>query len=97
MKSIKRIFTFVLPVLLVVAILCMTLTACGEGSNGKSAYEIAQDHGFQGTEEEWLASLVGPRGEQGAPGANGQSGTPGQNGNTPTVEISAIGLTTSLI
>ena len=91
MKSIKRIFTFVLPVLLVVAILCMTLTACGEGSNGKSAYEIAQDHGFQGTEEEWLASLVGPRGEQGAPGTNGQSGTPGQNGNTPTVEISADG------
>ena len=91
MKSIKRIFTFVLPVLLVVAILCMTLTACGEGSNGKSAYEIAQDHGFQGTEEEWLASLVGPKGEQGAPGTNGQSGTPGQNGNTPTVEISADG------
>lgn len=27
--------------------------------NGKSAYEIAVAHGFSGTEEEWLASLVG--------------------------------------
>jgi hypothetical protein len=27
---------------------------------GKSAYEIARDHGFQGTEAEWLESLKGP-------------------------------------
>ena len=27
--------------------------------DGKSAYEIALDHGFVGTEEEWLASLKG--------------------------------------
>ena len=26
---------------------------------GKSAYEIALDNGFQGTEEEWLVSLQG--------------------------------------
>ena len=26
---------------------------------GKSAYEIAQDHGFEGTESEWLESLKG--------------------------------------
>lgn len=31
-------------------------------SNGLSAYEIAVEHGFQGTEEEWLESL---RGEDG--------------------------------
>lgn len=29
------------------------------GANGKSAYEIALEHGFEGTEEEWLMSLVG--------------------------------------
>ena len=29
------------------------------GANGKSAYEIAQDHGYGGTEEEWLNSLDG--------------------------------------
>lgn len=28
------------------------------GPRGKSAYEIAVDHGFEGTEEEWLASLA---------------------------------------
>ena len=28
-------------------------------SNGLSAYEIAVEHGFQGTEEEWLESLRG--------------------------------------
>lgn len=29
------------------------------GLTGKSAYEIAVDHGFEGTEAEWLLSLVG--------------------------------------
>ena len=32
-------------------------------SNGKSAYEIAVENGFRGTEEEWLASLKGEAGE----------------------------------
>lgn len=31
----------------------------GVGENGKSAYEIALDNGFVGSEEEWLASLKG--------------------------------------
>lgn len=31
----------------------------GVGANGKSAYEIAVEHGFTGTEEQWLASLKG--------------------------------------
>lgn len=30
-----------------------------EGPPGKSAYEVAVDEGFEGTVEEWLASLVG--------------------------------------
>lgn len=34
---------------------------------GKSAYEIALAHGFEGTEEEWLLSLKGEDGEQGKP------------------------------
>jgi hypothetical protein len=29
---------------------------------GKSAYDIAVDNGFEGTEQEWLASLKGPQG-----------------------------------
>lgn len=30
-----------------------------ETLNGKSAYEIAKEHGFPGDEEQWLASLQG--------------------------------------
>ena len=29
----------------------------------KSAYDIAVDEGFDGSEEEWLASLKGPKGD----------------------------------
>ncbi len=33
------------------------------GDPGKSAYQVAVDNGFEGTEAEWLASLVGPKGD----------------------------------
>lgn len=33
-----------------------------QGGSSKSAYEIACDHGFEGTEEEWIASLEGKDG-----------------------------------
>ena len=46
---------------------------------GKSAYEIAKENGFDGTEAEWLASL------KGAPGATGANGKDGENGKTPYV------------
>ena len=39
-----------------------------QGINGKSAYEVALDNGYTGTESEWLISLkgdVGPIGPQG--------------------------------
>lgn len=36
------------------------------GNTGKSAYEIAKDYGYDGTEEEWLASLKGEKGDTGA-------------------------------
>ena len=35
----------------------------GHGADGKSAYEIAVEHGYVCTEEEWLASLKGEPGE----------------------------------
>ncbi len=35
----------------------------GHGTDGKSAYEIAVEHGYVGTETEWLASLKGEPGE----------------------------------
>ena len=36
--------------------------------NGKSAYEVAIDNGFEGTETEWLASLEGKQGDRGDSG-----------------------------
>lgn len=42
-----------------------------EGVEGKSAYQVALDEGFVGTEEEWLVSLQGPQGPQGPPGGGG--------------------------
>ncbi|MFP7287989.1 hypothetical protein SFC15_17380 [Shouchella clausii] len=39
-----------------------------DGIDGKSAYEIAVDNGYEGTEEEWIASLKGPKGDPGADG-----------------------------
>lgn len=41
----------------------MMMTMGPPGDPGKSAYEIAVEHGFVGTEEEWLDSLVGPPGD----------------------------------
>ena len=38
---------------------------------GRSAYDIAVAHGFVGTETEWLESLKGEPGKDGAPGADG--------------------------
>lgn len=52
------------------------------GLPGKSAYEIAQVHGFEGTEDEWLASL---KGEQGEPGEQGIQGLPGEKGEPGTI------------
>ncbi len=33
-----------------------------QGADGKSAYEVAVDNGYTGTEAQWLQSLVGPAG-----------------------------------
>lgn len=52
----------------------------GSGINGKSAYEIAEENGFTGTEQEWLASLKGKDGVNGADGTNGTNGKDGKDG-----------------
>lgn len=44
-------------------ILLFTAGCTGEALRGKSAYEIAVDNGFVGTEAEWLESLKGNDGE----------------------------------
>ena len=51
-----------------------------DGENGKSAYEIAVQNGYGGTETDWLESLKGQKGDTGEPGAAGAKGDPGEKG-----------------
>lgn len=55
-----------------------------KGQNGLSAYEIAKNGGFIGTEEDWLSSLKGAKGEKGEQGIQGVQGEKGQNGKDGT-------------
>ena len=45
----------------------------GAGPRGLSAYEVAKQNGFTGTEAEWLASLKGEKGDKGDAGSGGSS------------------------
>ena len=53
------------------------------GADGKSAYEIAVEHGYTGTESQWLASLKGADGQDGVDGTDGSNGADGNDGYTP--------------
>lgn len=44
------------------------------GIDGKSAYQIAVDKGFAGTEAEWITSLKGETGPIGPQGIQGEIG-----------------------
>lgn len=72
------------------------------GADGASAYEIAVAYGFEGTEEEWLASLKGSDGNTPVIGENGNwyiddvdtgqpsRGEPGRDGSAATIEIGTV-------
>ena len=66
-----------------------------DGSDGESAYQIALDNGFVGTEAEWLASLKGEKGDKGDTGATGPAGTTDYNdlSNKPTIPSKTSDLT----
>lgn len=67
------------------------------GADGKSAYEIAVEEGFEGDKDAWLATLkgdkgdkgeqgtAGPKGETGAQGPQGETGPKGDKGDTYTL------------
>ena len=55
------------------------------GSNGKSAYELAVEGGYEGSVEEWLLSLKGRDGVDGVNGADGLDGENGKDGVTPLI------------
>lgn len=48
-----------------------------QGEQGLSAYEVALENGFVGTEQQWLSSLVGADGAQGPAGPQGEKGADG--------------------
>lgn len=50
------------------------------GVDGKSAYQLARDGGYGGTQTQWLASLVGAQGQQGPQGQQGIQGPQGPAG-----------------
>lgn len=50
------------------------------GPQGDSAYQVAVNNGFVGTQQEWLDSLVGEPGLDGADGATGPMGPQGSTG-----------------
>lgn len=62
------------------------LTALGSGGGGAqgpagaSAYQVAVNNGFVGTESQWLASLAGPQGPAGPTGPTGPAGPGGGDG-----------------
>ncbi|MCM1226028.1 MAG: hypothetical protein NC320_01210 [Clostridium sp.] len=61
-----------------------------DGIDGKSAYEIAVENGFYGTETEWLESLKGSDGLPGKDGENGTNGINGQDGKNGTDGVDGI-------
>lgn len=50
------------------------------GSQGKSAYEIWEDNGHSGSQQDFLTSLIGPPGPQGDQGQPGNAGEKGPTG-----------------
>lgn len=64
-----------------VAAVQITTAGGGMGQDGASAYEVAVTNGFEGDEQAWLDSLVGPKGARGPAGADGADSTvPGPAG-----------------
>ena len=61
-------------------LLAFLLVFGGCAQDGKSAYEIAVEYGFEGTELEWLESLKGADGKDGKDGKDGRDGADGKDG-----------------
>ena len=57
-----------------------TLHNGANGEKGSSAYQIAVEQGYQGSESDWLSSLKGDKGEKGNTGAKGNPGQDGADG-----------------
>ena len=56
------------------------IQSASKGTDGKSAFEIAVEYGFVGTETEWLERLKGVDGRNGVDGLPGKDGKNGADG-----------------
>lgn len=71
----RKNYVFFAVIIVIAIMLVSVFSACNSNAqDGKSAYEIAVENGFVGTEQEWLQSLVGAQGQDGSNGTNGQNG-----------------------
>lgn len=67
-----------------------------QGIQGLSAYQVAVQHGFEGTEAEWLISLkgekgeTGPKGDKGDTGEKGEKGDPGSDASVTKQNVEAV-------
>lgn len=67
-----------------------------QGIQGLSAYQVAVQHGFEGTEDEWLISLkgekgeTGPKGDKGDTGEKGEKGDPGSDASVTKQNVEAV-------
>ena len=74
-----------------------TMTPGPQGENGQSAYELwkAQEGNSDKTEEDFLNSLKGEKGDQGEEGPAGKDGTAGAKGDTDakitSIELNVTG------
>ncbi len=58
-----------------------------QGIQGLSAYQVAVQHGFEGTEAEWLISLKGDKGDT---GEKGEKGDPGSDASVTKQNVEAV-------
>lgn len=86
MKKIGKVLSYAL-VAGIVALSPVLLVACGKDDAGNKnntqqyhIYTLAQEAGYTGTYEEWLASIKGAKGEKGDQGIKGEQGLPGSDG-----------------
>ena len=75
----KKRITCIVAVIMIVLTMSVLFVACN-GKDGKSAYDLAVEQGFEGTLEEWLESLKGVNGQNGLDGKDGFNGKDGADG-----------------
>lgn len=85
----KKRIPIVITVIILAIVLSISFTACN-AKDGKSAYELAVEQGFEGTLQEWLDSLKGASGEDGSDGSDGKDGMNGKDGSDGAVDIDSL-------